>query len=143
MNPLRFPVWYINSDGFKEEIHFRLDRLPEENGGITLHAQTGEDFSRQILAEEQRRAKDGTVYWEVVSHMNHYLDALGIALAMGDDECLGGIRLLQRFRELSKKITESQKPAQSPRKPSESFKTSAPKRPGNSWMQRRQGWMRR
>lgn len=89
-------LWLVDTDIFKDVLHYRLQVKPGDPGGISLHSETGEDFARHILAEEKRRKRDGTSEWVTVSTTNHLLDCTLLALAMGDTECWGGVRVLQR-----------------------------------------------
>jgi phage terminase large subunit GpA-like protein len=89
-------VWHLNTDQFKDAIHYRLQVEPLDPSGITFHCETGEDFARHILAEEKRRDRKGEWNWIQVSKNNHLLDCLVIALAMGDPACWGGAYILQK-----------------------------------------------
>lgn len=87
-------LWLINTDAFKDDLHYRLQVAPGEPGGITLHAEVREDFAEHILSEEKRRDRHGVPYWHALHKRNHLLDACIIALAMGDAEAWGGVRVL-------------------------------------------------
>ncbi|MFH2074950.1 MAG: hypothetical protein ABIJ57_06320, partial [Pseudomonadota bacterium] len=53
-----------------------------------------QDLVLHLLAEEKRRNRRGQWEWIVVSAKNHLLDCAVIALAMGDQECWGGVEAL-------------------------------------------------
>ncbi|SMO61428.1 Phage terminase, large subunit GpA [Balnearium lithotrophicum] len=64
----------IDVNYYKDDIQRRF-----EQGKIFLHNETGEDFAKQIIAEEKRRVRRNNVYvetWVKVHQDNHYLDCL-------------------------------------------------------------------
>jgi phage terminase large subunit GpA-like protein len=128
VNPLRFPVWHMDGDSFKDLLHMRLQTKVGDPGGITLHSSTAEDFARHILAEEKRRDRAGQAFWHLVSSANHLLDCSCIALAMGDRECFGGIYVLPGVKRAA--------PASAPRKTEEQAE-----RKGSGWIPERRGWL--
>jgi phage terminase large subunit GpA-like protein len=85
----------LNVDEFKDAVHYRLQVNIGEQGSLTFHIETGEDFARQILGEEKRRNRKGLWEW-VQTGANHLLDASVIAIAMGDQACMGGIHVLSK-----------------------------------------------
>jgi len=90
-------LWMLDTIQLKELFFWRLSSKDADPQPIHLHAETGEDFARQILAEEKRRDKNGNTYWERIRKDNHYLDASTIAHACAHDNWLGGIPLLARM----------------------------------------------
>lgn len=91
-------LYLIDSDAFKGIIHWRLERgapildadgrkigEKEESQRFHLHAKTGEDYAKQLLAEKLVRDQRGKRYWKVVRKANHLLDAECLAAAAHDD----------------------------------------------------------
>ncbi len=65
---------HIDTDYFKRWIHGRV-RWPEDQpGGWHLHANTSEDYCRQLVAEELVIKASGRPVWIRRSKQNHYLD---------------------------------------------------------------------
>lgn len=62
----------LDTGALKSQIQTRMWR-GAEMGQMWLHAQTGEDYIRQICAERQIIGKDGRITWEAHG-ANHYLD---------------------------------------------------------------------
>lgn len=66
-------------------------------GRVYLHADTGEDFARQVTAEVKERDRRGREIWVQQGRTpNHLLDTAIYALAMADPECWGGVMVLPR-----------------------------------------------
>ena len=88
-------VWLIDTDEFKETIHYRLSLDPEKDvpQRIYLHADTGKDYARQITAEEKRLVKGRPVWHK--KRANHYLDCEVYAAAAADPQWWGGVRVLR------------------------------------------------
>jgi phage terminase large subunit GpA-like protein len=118
--PGELPIWHLDTSGFKDIIHYRLDRPEGEKGRFTFHRNTQADFMRHILAEEKRRDRTGKYYWYATSRINHWLDCLVIAFAMADPECGGGVRVIPL-------------PEPEPRSPSEARESWIGKR-GGKWV---------
>lgn len=86
----------LNTDMLKSSIHYRLDQAVK--GGpmaAYLHKKTGEDFAKQIAAEELRINDKGEPEWIVVSRENHLLDCSCIAHAIAEPEWFGGVSSLK------------------------------------------------
>lgn len=64
--------------------------MPGWQQTIILHAGTGTDWARQILAEEKHMQKDGSYEWSRVHKDNHYLDCAVGCLAIVSPEAGGG-----------------------------------------------------
>jgi len=89
-------LWMVDTDYFKGVIHMRIGMKPEDYGRFTFHSETRTDFFEHLLSEEkQRNRKTGKWEWVKIKPGNHLLDCVVIAYALADDECLGGIRVLQ------------------------------------------------
>ncbi len=87
-------IWIVDTNKFKDILHYRLQVSEGDAGRLTFNRDTGEDFFRHLAAEEKRRKRDGSYEWVKVGKHNHLLDASLIAMSMADPECLGGIRVL-------------------------------------------------
>lgn len=81
---------------FKGLLHWRLGRKKGESQRFYLHAETGMDYARQILAEELRKDRRGRLEWKQVRRDNHLLDAEIYAAACADPEWYPSLTLLAR-----------------------------------------------
>jgi phage terminase large subunit GpA-like protein len=89
-------LWHIDTAAFKDAIHYRMQVKPGDLEGFHLHSETGEDYARQIVAEEkQRDNKTGEYSWVQVANDNHFLDCEVYAAAMADPEFRGGVAVLR------------------------------------------------
>ncbi|MFZ7127715.1 MAG: terminase gpA endonuclease subunit [Desulfobacterales bacterium] len=88
-------LWIVDTAYFKDVFHARMQIKAGDPGACYLHAETAEDYARQITAEEKRRGKDGRYVWQHVRGQNHYLDAEVYAAAMVDPVCYGGLGVLR------------------------------------------------
>ena len=79
-------LYFLDTEQFKDLYHFRLSRGPEESQQMTLNADTGLDYARQILAEEKQKDRKGRVKWESIRRDNHFLDCEVYAAACADPE---------------------------------------------------------
>lgn len=79
----------LNTDALKEEFFFRLGRaVRREVGAAYLHSQTGQDYFKQILSEEQSENGD----WELVhGRDNHLLDTEMMHCGLINELLNGGI----------------------------------------------------
>jgi phage terminase large subunit GpA-like protein len=84
----------LDTDQFKALIHWRMERQDGDSQRFFLHAETGMDYARQILAEELSRDRKGKVYWRQVRRDNHLLDAEVLAAACADPEWLPSLKIL-------------------------------------------------
>jgi len=91
----------IDTDKAKDQYHYRLQLASNDDtrslpGAAFLHADTGQDYVSQILAEEKKRDDKGREEWVNVHHRpNHLLDAEVLAAACVEMEFPGGgLRLL-------------------------------------------------
>lgn len=66
---------HINTDYFKRWLHARVRWPAGQPGGWHLYAETGEDYCRQMVAEELVLKPSGRATWVRKSRENHYLDA--------------------------------------------------------------------
>jgi len=92
----------LDTDKLKDTYHYRLHHASANEGApqsAYLHAETGEDYARQIRAEEKQLDRRGVESWVQVQDDNHLLDCEVIAHALVDPEWPGGG--LQLYREPS------------------------------------------
>lgn len=87
-------LYLLDTDHFKSFVHERL-RYPDDSPGAwLLHAETSDDYCRQIVSEARVRKPNGGFQWIAHSRDNHYLDCEAMAAAAG---LLLGV---QRLREI-------------------------------------------
>jgi phage terminase large subunit GpA-like protein len=79
-------LYFLDVDQFKDQFHWRLSRSCDESQCITLNADTGLDYARQILAEHKEKGRDGKKKWVQIRRDNHLLDCENIAAACADPE---------------------------------------------------------
>lgn len=132
----------LDSSAFKELIHFRLERGMEPvlgAGGVKvgerpqtqrfyLHADTGNDYAYQLLAEELCKDRRGRKYWKRVRTANHLLDAECLAAACADGSWLPSLKMLAAWQNSQKK------PDGGPDAPRKS--PTGPKVAKSNWMSR-------
>jgi phage terminase large subunit GpA-like protein len=85
-------LWSLDTNTLKDASWSRV-----ESGRVFFHADTGEEFVRQLTAEAKERDKRGRWLWTQQGRQaNHYLDTIIYALAMADPECWGGVKVLPK-----------------------------------------------
>ena len=77
-------LYFLDTDQFKDVIHFRLDRKAGDRQQFFLHEDTGQDYARQLLAEVKVKDKKGRVFWQARRRDNHLLDCEVYAAACAD-----------------------------------------------------------
>jgi len=108
----------INTDAYKEGLLWRLGRkdatgdTPAESQRFYVHAETGTDYVRQVLSEEQRRDRRGVKSWKKVYYMNHLLDCEILSAACADSEWLPSIRMLAAYMKRERSSQEHQRNVQ-------------------------------
>lgn len=89
----------LDTDELKDMYHDRI-RVAIEGGQVRaayLHKDTGDDYSRQILAEEKRLNEKGGQEWFQLRADNHLLDCEIMAMACAEPEWPGGgVHLIRR-----------------------------------------------
>jgi len=82
----------LDTGKLKDAFYFRIGQAVagEDIQPAFLHKQTGNDYARQITAEEKRLNEKQIKEWIRVRPDNHLLDAETIALAMAEPEMQGG-----------------------------------------------------
>jgi phage terminase large subunit GpA-like protein len=137
-------LWLIDTDSFKDVLHYRLQVKPGDPGGITFHSETQDDLAKHILAEEKRKNKKGETEWIQINRSNHLLDCLCLALAMGDSECWGGVKVLSREQAIKPSVStprEEIKP-DPPEKIIERLMSKPKTQTTSPWMGNRKGWIK-
>ena len=114
----------LDSSAFKELIHWRLDRslepVKDEAGAkigerpqsqrFFIHAETGEDYASQLLAEELAKDRRGRKYWKRIRKANHLLDAECLAAACADSSWLPSLKMLANYLKNQKQAAERTAP---------------------------------
>ena len=96
------PQWFriitIDTDVMKDYFHYGLDQaIAQGPNALYLHAETGEDYIRQVTAEEKRVNKKGVAEWVRLRRDNHILDACILAISLAQPQWVGGgVNLLRR-----------------------------------------------
>ncbi len=107
------PHWFriisVDTGQMKDMYHYAiaqaLQHLPR---AAYLHAETGEDYAAQVLAEEKRRSKAGILEWVKVKKDNHLLDAEVLCMSCAHPDWMGGG--VNLFREREKEATVKPQP---------------------------------
>lgn len=91
----------LDTDSFKNAIHYRLQVKEGDPGRFTFHREVGNDFISHLLAEEKRvNFRTGQSEWVRIRKANHYLDCTISAYAVADPELFGGVMVVRlRARE--------------------------------------------
>lgn len=125
----------LDTGQLKDLYHYRLLKATEGNGdpqSAYLHSGVGEDYARQINAEEKQIDRKGIENWVHVRGENHLLDAEVYCHALVDPEWPAGG--LQLYREPAQyKPKQSQSSRQTGQAPTAN--RTRPKKP--SWFNRR------
>ena len=101
----------LNTGALKDTYHYRLNNaltgedLPQS---AYLHAETGEDYARQIRAEEKQKDRQGREMWVHVRGDNHLFDCEVICHALVDPEWPGGG--LNLYRAMPSQQSQHHKP---------------------------------
>ncbi len=111
----------LDTNQYKSLLHWRLDRKGDESQQFYLHSETGEDYARQILAEEYgpdprrkgkkcwRRRKGYTA--------NHLLDAEVIAAACADSHWPPSLQMLAPYMRTERQRAQQAGTAEDTAKP--------------------------
>ena len=97
-------IMLLDTAAWKSAYHYRLQQAIDGGSmGAYLHAETGADYARQIMAEELRINVKGLQEWVRVKPDNHYLDCELLAMAVADPEWIGGgVNILARVEDTEK-----------------------------------------
>jgi phage terminase large subunit GpA-like protein len=87
----------LDTSQYKALIHWRLERKLGESQRFFLHSETGEDYAKQLLAEELCKDRRGKQYWKRIRTANHYLDCEVGAAACADREWLPSLQMLAEY----------------------------------------------
>ena len=102
----------LDTGALKDAYHYRLMQAINGEGwpqAAYLHTETGEDYARQINAEEKQVDRKGVESWEHVRGENHLFDAEIITHALVDPEWPGGGLNLVRAEKTSEKKNNKKK----------------------------------
>lgn len=86
---------------YKELLHWRLSREPDESQYLSLHSGTDLDYAKQILAEELRKDKHGVKHFVQIRKDNHLLDCEVYAAACADNEWAPSLSFLARNSDVN------------------------------------------
>jgi len=103
----------LDTAQYKSLIHWRMERNEEESQRFFLHAETGSDYAKQLLAEEFRKDRKGKPYWKQIHRDNHYLDCEVGAAACADREWLPSLQMLAEYLK-QEKAKDSGQPSPTP-----------------------------
>jgi len=79
-------LYFLDVNGFKDLFHWRLGRKKEQTQYMTLNADTGLDYAKQVLAERKEKDRSGKFEWVQIRRDNHLLDCENIAAACANPE---------------------------------------------------------
>lgn len=90
----KLPDWFrimeINTSVMKDHFFYGIDQAVAQGpNALYLHKETGEDYIRQVTAEE-KRIKNGTEEWVVLRKDNHLLDAEVLCISLAQPQWVGG-----------------------------------------------------
>ena len=120
---------FLDTAAFKDLIHWRMTREKKDSQRFWLHAETGHDYVRQLLAEEKQKDRRGRVKWVRKGRANHLLDCEVYAAACADSEWSPSLSYLA-------KRADREKPADKPKTPPPAKAPDA-RRALPGWFQRR------
>lgn len=87
-------LYHLDTNQLKDNVAWRFENKGADPQPLELHRETGDDFARQMAAEEKQQMKNGNWVWVRTSKDNHLLDATVIAHAAADFQWLGGVKIL-------------------------------------------------
>jgi phage terminase large subunit GpA-like protein len=95
----------LDTEKLKDLYHFRLNQAIEQGDTMPayLHEETGDDYAKQITAEE-KRIENGLQVWKQLRQDNHLFDAEVISMALAEPEWIGGgVNLLMPREDMSRR----------------------------------------
>jgi len=95
-------LYFLDVNGFKDLYHWRLDRNSDQSQSISLNADTGMDYAKQVLAERKEKGRDGKTEWVQVRRDNHLLDCENIAAACADPEWMPSLSYIAQAQGQAK-----------------------------------------
>lgn len=86
----------LDTNKLKDAFWYRIEQA-KARGVMSsyLHKDTGDDYARQILAEEKQRDRHGQEIWVRKHKDNHLLDCEVMCHAAADPEFFGGLRMIR------------------------------------------------
>jgi hypothetical protein len=115
----------LDTEKLKDLFHFRLNQAIEQGDTMPayLHKETGEDYAKQITAEE-KRIENGLQVWKQLREDNHLFDAEVICMALAEPEWIGGgVNLLMPREDMSRRGRPTERKA------------------GSGWLERKSKWL--
>lgn len=89
-------LWMIDTYLMKDVVFWRFENKEVDPQPLSIHAEVGEDFALQMVAEEKQRDKNGNWVYVQIKKDNHYLDTAVYAHAAADFQWLGGVKILSQ-----------------------------------------------
>lgn len=91
----KLPDWFrvvsINTDAMKDYYHYGIDQAINNGpNALFLHNKTGQDYFKQIAAEEKRVNKQGVAEWVRINKENHLFDCEVLAISLAQPQWVGG-----------------------------------------------------
>jgi terminase, large subunit len=89
----------LDTQKLKDAFWYRVEQA--KTGGTMagyLHHETGEDYAKQIFAEEKQRDRHGQETWIRKHKDNHLFDCEVMAHAAADPEFFGGLRMVRKAK---------------------------------------------
>ena len=123
-------LYFLDTDKFKEAFFWRLGLEPGAPQSITLHADTGMDYARQVLAEQKQKDRKGKVAWVQIRRDNHLLDCEVISDACADPEWMPSLSFIVN-------VSDQNKPAAAGKESSKANRPAPGPRKRPSWFDRR------
>lgn len=121
-------LWHLDSDYFKSWVHARLRWKEGEPGAWHVHAEIGDDYCRQVVAETRGTSSSGKVVWERLRRENHYLDCEAMNAAAAHILRLHALPKPKAAPASSEDAVTGGEPAQAAEKPAQTGAQQSPKR---------------
>jgi terminase, large subunit len=102
-------LYFLDVNQFKELFHWRLSRAEDKTQYMSLNADAGIDYARQILAERKEKDRSGKSEWVQIRRDNHLLDCENIAAACADPEWAPSLTFIAKKQKARKRPVSSKK----------------------------------
>jgi len=96
-------LYFLDTNQFKDLFHWRLGRSLKESQYVSLNADTGVDYARQILAERKEKDRAGKTEWVQHRRDNHLFDCENIAAACADPEWMPSLSFITQNQGSAKR----------------------------------------
>lgn len=100
-------LYFLDTNQFKDLFHWRISREPSESQRMTLNADTGVDYARQILAERKEKDRSGKTEWVQHSRANHLFDCENMAAACADPEWMPSLSFMTTTQGRGRRVINS------------------------------------